>query len=279
MILVAGMACLNSCISRLNRPAIVGYIYDYDNRPVPGCKVGETVTDEQGKFYLEEVRSNRFLLTEIFAMEAPPSFFVLDIQKDGYQSYRKDFFNRYGGGRLRGAFDNFDTLYIKRVDEVVLPERYIYNTWHFAANKNLDTLYGTNPNYRIQNMVTNNPDFDQKFSYGLVHKYQSTAKPDTAWTAEYYDLETSYYITLHKDGTYQGKKVRKYLNAWRHRMEYDRTYRESYTLPSDSVMTEGKFTLSKRTIRFDQAFNPSGYQYQIDSIDRDVMILTKVKQI
>lgn len=270
--------CLfNSCISRLSRPAITGYIYDYDNKPIPGCKVGETHTDENGKFYLKEIRSSKFLLSEIMVMEAPPLFFELDIEKPGYQSYSKDFFSRYGGGRTKGAIDNLDTLYIKRISEVIQPEDYIYDNWQFVANKNLDTLFGINKNYRLQNPITNNPNFDNKFNGGLLHRFENPVKPDTAWSPESYDIETSYLIKLNKDGTYKGKKTITYQNAWRHRKEYDRMYRESYTIPNNQQTTKGRFKFSKNMIHFDSAFYPSNNLYKIDSIDRDIMILTRIE--
>lgn len=49
---------LSSCISRLSSPQITGIIVDYDKKPVIGCKVGEAVTDNDGKFFLPEKRYN-----------------------------------------------------------------------------------------------------------------------------------------------------------------------------------------------------------------------------
>ncbi|WP_156142752.1 hypothetical protein [Sphingobacterium sp. SYP-B4668] len=275
--LITSVCLFNSCISRLSRPAITGYIYDYDNKPVANCRVGETQTDENGKFYLKEIRTNRFLLTEIFAMEAPPIFFTLDIEKEGYKSYSTNFFHKYGGGRAKGALDNLDTVYIKRINETILPENYLYTDWHFAANKDLDTLYGINKNYNMQNPITNTPHFDSKFHSGMIYKFTSSTKPDSAWNPESYDLETTYWVSLREDGLYEGKKTLKYLNPWRHRMEYDRTYREAYTIPSDSTTTKGTFTFLNNTIRFDRHFTNSNTLYSIDSIDRDMIILTKIK--
>ena len=264
-----------SCISRSVRPAIMGYVYDYNNKPVPNCKVGETLTDKDGKFFLEEKRSNRFFLTEIFAMEAPPSFYVITIAKDGYQTYNLDFFDKYGGGRPKGTKDNWDTVYIKQKNQIIKPANYIYTKWKFAANKDLDTLYGTNSNFSLSSPITDNLSFSSKMEYGLDYKFENKVKPDAAWSTESYNLKTTYLIMLNLNGTYHGKKIRNYRNAWKHRMEYERTYRESYTIPSDSVYTNGKFKLANNQIIFDVAFNKSSNIYKIDSIDRDVMILTR----
>ncbi|TDQ79141.1 hypothetical protein CLV99_0573 [Sphingobacterium yanglingense] len=271
--LVISISLFNSCISRLSRPAITGYIYNYDNTPVAGCKVAEAETDAQGYFYLEEQRTNRFLLTEMLSMEAPPVFFTLDIEKEGYQSYQNDFFQRHGGGRQKGALDNIDTLYIKRVGEQIPIERYLYEDWTFSANKNLDTLYGINKNYRIQNIISNTSGFQDKYGWGQVYRYKSTSIPDSSWSTESYDLLTSLDISLQKEGTYEGKKTRKYLNPWRHRKEYERTYREAYKIPSDSSYSKGRFTISGDIIRFDKRFVKANAVYQIDSIDRDILIL------
>ena len=77
---------LTSCISRLSRPAISGTIVDYNNKPIQGCTIGETVSDAKGKFYLKEIRYNQFLLFEMFQMEAPPLHYEERIEKPGYQS-------------------------------------------------------------------------------------------------------------------------------------------------------------------------------------------------
>ncbi len=273
--LVISTSLCSSCISRLSRPAITGYIYNYDNNPVAGCKVAETETDEQGYFYLKEKRINRFFLTEMLSMEAPPVFFTLDIEKEGYQYYQNDFFQRHGGGRRKGALDNLDTLYIKRTDEQIPIERYLYEDWTFSANKNLDTLYGINKNYRVQNLISNTSGFQDKYGWGQVYRYRSASTPDSSWSTESYDLLTSLDISLQKEGTYQGKKTCKYLNPWRHRKEYESTYRESFKIPSDSSYSKGRFTVIGDIIRFDKGFASSNTAYQIDSIDRDVLILIR----
>lgn len=276
LIFITVSVCLfSSCISRLARPAISGTILDYENKPLAGCKVGETITDANGKFYLKEIRYNKFFFPEIFMMEAPPLHFSENIKKQGYLSYKIEGFNRFGGGQSKGASIAIDTVYLKRINEVIKPEDYIYTNWKFAANKHLDTLYGTNANFRPQNQITNNSNFIEKIQYGLIYKFNSTKKPDSTWSAESYDLKTTYFVSLKADGTYSGKKIQEYKNPWKHRMEYDRTYRESYVIPSESFQTSGKFIFSKNKIVFDDAFNQSKNSYKIDSIDRDVIILIR----
>ncbi|ERJ58138.1 hypothetical protein [Sphingobacterium paucimobilis] len=262
-----------SCISRLSRPAITGYIYDYDNSPIVDCSVGETKTDAQGKFYLEERRTNRFLLTEMLTLEAPPVFFTLDINKEGYLPYHFDFFQRHGGGRQKGATDALDTIYIRRIDQEIILQDYIYDRWIFSASKNLDTLYGTNKNYRSTNIINRESDFQDHYNWGLVYKYKNKSPIDSSWSVESYDLATSCTINLSRDGSYEGKKIKTYLNPWRHRKEYDRTYRESYQIPNEESDSNGKFSVLGNTLHFDKALVGVPVTYQIDSIDRDILIL------
>jgi len=269
------ISLFSSCISRLSRPAISGTILDYQNKPIAGCKVGETITDANGKFYLKEIRYNKFFIPEIFIMEAPPLHFSEIIKKEGFLSYNIEGHNRFGGGQGKGAAANIDTIYLKRINEVLNAKDYIYTNWKFVANKNLDTLYGTNTNFRLQNSVTNNREFVEKIQYGLIYKFNATKKPDTAWSAASYDLKTTYSVSLKTNGTFTGKKVCEYQNPWKHRMEYDRTYRESYTIPSDSINAKGKFSFLKDQIVFDEAFNKTKSIYKIDSIDRDIIILIR----
>ncbi|WP_406823694.1 hypothetical protein [Pedobacter sp. KACC 23697] len=276
VIFVVILICLfSSCISRLARPAISGTILDYENKPIAGCHVGETVTGANGKFYLKEIRYNKFFFPEIFMMEAPPLHFSENIKKDGYLSYNIEGFNRFGGGQGKGASITIDTVYLKRINEVIKPADYIYTKWKFTANQNLDTLYGTNANFRLHNTITNNKNFVEKIQYGLIYKFNSTKKPDSVWSAESYNLKTTYFVSLKPNGTYTGKKVLEYQNPWKHRMEYNRTYRQSYVIPNNSIQTKGTFTFSKDKIVFDEAFSQAKNNYKIDSIDRDVLILTR----
>ncbi|TCD26689.1 hypothetical protein EZ456_12080 [Pedobacter psychrodurus] len=274
--LAISICLFSSCISRLSRPAITGTILDYQNKPVVGCKVGEAFTDANGKFYLKEIRYNKFFIPEIFTMEAPPLHISEDIKKEGFLSYTIEGHNAFGGGQGKGAATSIDTIYLKRVNEIIKPEDYIYANWIFTTNKNLDTLYGTNANFRLQNSVTNNRDFVEKVQYGLTYRFNATKKPDSTWSAESYDLKTTYSVLLKTNSTYSGKKVREYKNPWKHRMEYDRTYREPYIIPSDSINTKGTFSFLKDKIIFDGNFNKAKNNYKIDSIDRDIIILTRI---
>lgn len=272
-------ACfLSACVSRLARPAITGTILDYQNKPVAGFKIGEeTVTDANGKFYLKEIRYSKFFIPEMFYMEAPPIHYQEELKKEGFLTYNIEGFNRYGGGRAKGAIDNLDTIYVKRINEILKPEDLIFTNWKFAANKSLDTLYGINKNFRENNWVTNNQNFVRKFDRDLDYKFNTKQKPDTAWSAEYYNLKTTYFVTLTPNGTYVGKKILNYKNAWKHRKEYENTYRQSYSIPDDSLKVMGKFKLLKDKIIFDEAFNHLKSNYKIDTIDRDVIILTRSK--
>lgn len=80
------MVLLSSCVSRLSRPAISGVIVDYDKKPVANCQVAETFTDANGHYYLKEIRYNKFLLSEMMIMEAPPLHVVAEISKADFKN-------------------------------------------------------------------------------------------------------------------------------------------------------------------------------------------------
>ena len=115
---------------------------DYNRNPVANCKVGETSTAQDGSFSLPERRYRKFLLSELFVMEAPPLMVMERIEKEGFESDEIYLFNRYGGGISKGAKHNIDTLFLKRVDQqfditALLKEK----TWNVGLTKNADTLY------------------------------------------------------------------------------------------------------------------------------------------
>ena len=95
--------CLSACISRLSRPEMMGQIIDDTGHPIAKVQVGETVTDLQGYFSLDEQRYYAFLLTEILAMEAPMVYVQEHVSKVGYQSCFLTYYNPYGGGQRKGA--------------------------------------------------------------------------------------------------------------------------------------------------------------------------------
>lgn len=133
---------LSSCISRLSRPAITGVIVDYDKKPVVNCRVGETVTDGKGSFYLKEIRYNKFLLSEMMIMEAPPLHVAEQISKADFESDAIVLYNPFGGGQAKGAELKIDTIFLKRKNQqfdiaALLADKH----WDLSYTKNADTIY------------------------------------------------------------------------------------------------------------------------------------------
>lgn len=125
-----------SCVSRLRRPEITGVIVDYDKNPIANCKVGEALTDKNGRFKLAEERYNAFLLTEIFAMEAPPLMVFEPVEKEGVEKDAISIFHKWGGGGRKGAKTTIDTIFLKKVNQAFdIPALLKNSDWKLAFTK------------------------------------------------------------------------------------------------------------------------------------------------
>lgn len=133
---------LQSCLSRLARPEITGIIVDYDGKPVINCKVGETVTAKDGSFTLPERRYNKFLLSEMLIMEAPPLMVLEPIAKDGFEKDAISIFHRWGGGQAKGAKYKIDTIFLKKDKQQFDVAAMLKNSsWKLSFTKYADTIY------------------------------------------------------------------------------------------------------------------------------------------
>ena len=133
---------LSSCISRLGRPNITGVIVDYDKHPIAGCQVGESITAKDGSFSLKEIRYNKFLLSEMMVMEAPPLRVSERIVKEGFEPDEIFIWSTFGGGRRKGAKYQMDTIYLKKVDQQFdLSALLKRSKWELSYTKNADTVY------------------------------------------------------------------------------------------------------------------------------------------
>lgn len=131
-----------SCISRLRRPEITGVIVDYDKNPIANCKVGEVLTDKNGKFKLTEERYNAFFLTEMFAMEAPPLMVMEIVEKDGFVKDVVSMYSSRGGGLRKGAKANIDTIFLRKTNQTFDISALLKNSnWKLGFTKNADTIY------------------------------------------------------------------------------------------------------------------------------------------
>ncbi|MFC4390165.1 hypothetical protein [Flavobacterium quisquiliarum] len=90
----------------------MGYIYDSETKlPIANCKVGETLSQQNGYFSLDEKRYHQFTF---FGFEAPTLMVNEPINKEGYESQQINFMQTFGGGMKKGALHKMDTLYLKK---------------------------------------------------------------------------------------------------------------------------------------------------------------------
>jgi hypothetical protein len=133
---------LSSCISRLSRPKITGIIVDYDRRPIADCQVGESKTAADGSFTLKELRYQKFLISEMMIMEAPPYWVNAPIQKAGYEPDEIVISSKFGGGQKKGATYPMDTIYLKKQGQTFdVPALLKGNQWSLSFTKSADTVY------------------------------------------------------------------------------------------------------------------------------------------
>ena len=87
---------------------------DEQQAPIANCKVGETVTDQNGHFSLKEIRYNKFFIPEMFMLEAPPVMVMEIIEKNGYEKDTINIFQTFGGGQKKGAKMDVGTIILKK---------------------------------------------------------------------------------------------------------------------------------------------------------------------
>lgn len=136
-------ACL---VSRLSRPRITGYIFDYDTKlPISGCIIGHTFTDssfnntseKHGSMDIKtssldcndklikiltytnhsgyyELNEMRYLEFTWIGNEAPPLFVRFVICKEGYEAKELQSFSIFGGAAVKGSHWIIDPIYLKR---------------------------------------------------------------------------------------------------------------------------------------------------------------------
>ena len=133
---------LLSCISRLRRPEITGVIVDYDKNAIVNCKVGEVLTDKNGRFKLQEERYNAFFLTELFVMEAPPLMVNELVEKAGFEKDMISIFSSRGGGQGKGAKMTIDTIYLRKINQTFDVSGLVRNSnWKLGFTKKSHTIY------------------------------------------------------------------------------------------------------------------------------------------
>lgn len=224
------MVSFSSCVSRLSRPAISGVIVDYDKKPVADCRVGETLTDKNGKFYLTEKRYSKFLLSEMMVMEAPPLNVMEPITKAGFESDAISWFNPRGGGQAKGAKYQIDTIFLKKTNQQFdINSMLANNTWNLSYTKNADTIYMLSPKFEDWCKTENCRAFYNNYEVLTDNYYHSNRK-----NLEDGVIKRFIEVRFNRDHSGQLQQVQ----------HYNHTY-EGPNKPSDTLHTNINWTFIK----------------------------------
>ncbi|MBC8988106.1 hypothetical protein H9X96_20320 [Pedobacter sp. N36a] len=265
LLLLLLVVSFSSCVSRLARPAISGVIVDYDKKPVADCRVGETTTDKNGKFYLTEKRYNKFLLSEMMVMEAPPIWVMEPITKEGFKSDAITFSNPRGGGQAKGAKYQIDTIFLKKVNQQFDVERLLADkTWNLSYTKNADTIYMVSPKFNEWCKTENCHAFYNSYEVLTDNYYHSNSKNLTGGVIKRF-IE----VRFNADHSGQLQQVQHYMHTY-----------EGPNKPIDTLKTNINWTFKKpELIRFviPQRAEIS-HPYKIAMLDLYHMMLIKSKE-
>ncbi|WP_226294407.1 hypothetical protein [Aquimarina algicola] len=250
----------SSCISRLARPKLTGTILDFERNPIDNCTVGETMTDKNGKFVLEEKRYNKFFIPEAFMLEAPPLFIAEIIKKEGYEQKEIVAFNKYGGGGGKGTTWHLDTIYLKK--DISDFQKIIKNKWIIRANETLDTLYLVRANFNNHCITRNCQDFYFEYNTSadrFIENFNSK-KPQKKIIHKLIDIEF-----LSNDIT-----TLTYENARNHNNE---------TI-FDTIQTQEQYNISKdEIIEIKSEFEDLNGSYEIILFDFDYFTIKRLSPI
>lgn len=264
IVLILFTLSLPACVSRLARPEIRGIIMDYNRNPLFNCKVGETTTAKDGSFLLPERRYHKFLLSEMFIMEAPPLMVMERIEKEGFEPDEIYMFSRYGGGISKGAKHNIDTLFLKRVDQQFdIPALLKEKTWKLSATKNADTLYLIRSDFNSRCKTRKCQTFYDSYS-ALTDNYSLNTSPGNlpeAISRRYISL------TFKANQTFDYKQVQNYRTG--HKSPLNNT-------GIDSLQGIGKWNIKEHnTLQFDLKEMSIADQYRPAEIEDYKLMLIK----
>jgi hypothetical protein len=264
IVLILFILSLPACVSRLARPEIRGIIMDYNRNPLVNCKVGETTTAKDGSFLLPEQRYHKFLLSEMFIMEAPPLMVMERIEKEGFEPDEIYIFNRYGGGNPRGAKYNVDTLFLKKPDQqfditALLKDK----TWKLSATKNADTLYLIRSDFNSRFKTRKCQTFYNSYS-ALTDNYSPNTSPGNLPEAI---TRRDISLTFKADQTFDYKQVQNYRTGYKSPLNNKGV---------DSVQASGKWNIKgQNTLQLDLKEMSIAHQYRPAEIEDYKLMLIK----
>jgi hypothetical protein len=238
---------------------------DYSRNPVVNCKVGETITAEDGSFSLPERRYHKFLLSEMFIMEAPPLMVMERIEKEGFESDDIYMFNRYGGGSSKGTKHNIDTLFLKRVNQQFdIPALLKKKTWNAALTKNADTLYLIRSDFNSRCKTRKCQTFYDKY-YELTDNHSLNTSQGNLPEAI---SRRSINLAFKADQTFDYKQVQNYRNGHKSVLNNKEV---------DSLETSGKWKIKDHHIlQLDLQTLSIANQYRLTEIEDYQLMLIKI---
>lgn len=241
-----------SCISRMARPRLTGTILDFDKKPIANCSIGETVTDKYGRFELPEIRYNKFFLTEIFVMEAPPVMVQEKIKKEGYEMKITNLFNRFGGGSKKGTIWRMDSIFLKK-EKYEDFRKIIHNKWMIAVNPKIDTLFLIKANYNEVCKTMKCGKFWHEYNVHSENLLDGSVQKK--WFKKHI-------VNLRKDGSYTVHKTDGLTSEIKE---------------TDSILTTGFFDYDEKSIRFKNEKKELNGKYEIIDFDYEYMKLKKTQ--
>lgn len=224
-VLIIAILMLSSCLSRLIRPSLTGTIVDFDGNPIENCTVGSVKTNKDGYFKLSEIRKNRFLISEMMIMEAPPVFISEHVHKDGYEDEKIEIFHKYGGGLPKGTQWNLDSIHLMEssFDDY---GKLLQNSWVAVDLADENALYLLRNNFKERcktqkcNIISNK-----------LYPYITKSSGDT--------IATTIHLNLKENGQMDVVKILHYGN---------KSSSAPYFKENDTLRTQGKWLFKSNNL-------------------------------
>ena len=240
---------ITSCTSEVIRPKLTGIIVDEQGKPVNNCKVGETLTDKNGKFELLELTRNVFIIKLGYV----PVFIREDIKKKGYED--RILKARLGrGGVSVGSVLDMGTIRLRK-NIVDFSQIDLQGVWLASTTKKLDTLFITKKNVEYDegkiDVIANRQN-----TYSTGYYYGIDNLPDNVFE-RHIELDLT-------DSILDVQRVLIYGNP-----------KTSEKTQYDTIYTQGKWKIENQLFQFKTNLVEINGFYEVDDFNYDSMVLIK----
>ena len=256
---IAIIFLFSSClVSRLSRPALTGVIVDFNKNPIANCAVGETFTDESGKFSLEEKRYRQFI---VMVLEAPSLYVSVFITKEGYKTKVIHSFSRFGGGARKGAKWELDTIYLNNMTQEVNLNKLLHHQWKLSTSKKLDTLFLIKKNFNEICKTRACKDFYYDYNSYTENIWNSKRNlPDGV-------IRRAIDIDFLKNDTFLAQIISEYDEKGNHLAER--------TKPNDTITINGRWRIANNSLELTSARKELNGKFNFNEVDYEYIKLTK----